>query len=74
MLSHLPHKPSESNDDNELSDPDITDKTFDVSISYGSNINPKTFAQYDNQIMDNQCTKEELNLPAYDLVTEQTMH
>ena len=37
----------------------------------GSNINPKTLAQYDHQITDNQCTKEELNLPDYDLVTEQ---
>ena len=33
-----------------------------------SNINAETFAQYDNQIGDNQCTKEELNLFAYDLV------
>ena len=30
MLSHLPHRPSDSNDDNELSGPDITDKTFEV--------------------------------------------
>ena len=37
-----------------------------------SNINPKTSFQYDHQITDNQCTKEELNLPAYDLVAEQT--
>ena len=35
-----------------------------------SNINPKAFAQYDHQITDNQCTKEELNPPVYDLVTE----
>ena len=35
------------------------------------NIDPKTFVQYDHQITDNQCTKEELNLPGYDLVAEQ---
>ena len=72
MLSHLPHRPSDSNDDNELSVPDITDKTFEVSMSNSSNINPKTFAQYYHQITDNQYTKEELNLPGYDLVTEQS--
>ena len=36
-----------------------------------SKINPKTFAQYEHQITDNQYTKEELNLPGHDLVTEQ---
>ena len=72
MLSHLSHRPSNSNDDNELSGPDITDKTFEVSMINSSNINPKAFAQYDHQITDNQCTKEELNLLGYDLVTEQT--
>ena len=34
-----------------------------------SNINLKVFAQYDHQITDNQCTKEELSLSGYDLVT-----
>ena len=34
-----------------------------------SNINTKTFTQYDPQITYNQCTKEELNLPGYDMVT-----
>ena len=38
----------------------------------GNNINPKTSDQYDHQITDNQCTEEELNLPGYDLVAEQT--
>ena len=38
MLSHLPHRPSDSNDDNELS---ISDKTFEVSMINSSNINPK---------------------------------
>ena len=37
MLSDLPHRPSDSNDDDELSGPDITDKTFEVSM-----INPFT--------------------------------
>ena len=32
MLLCLPHRPSDSNDDNECSGPDITDKTFEVSI------------------------------------------
>ena len=45
---------------------------FKVSMINSSNINPKTFAQHDHQITDNQCTKEELNLPGYDLVSEQT--
>ena len=70
MLSHLPHRPSNSNDDNELSGPDITNKTFEVSMINSSNINPKAFAQYDHQIPDNQCTEEELNQSGYDLVTE----
>ena len=52
--------------------PDITDKTFEVSMINSSNINPKGFVQHDYQITDNQYTKEELNLPGYDLVTEQT--
>ena len=63
-MSHLPYKPSNCNDDNELSDPDITDKTFEVSMINSSNINPKAFAQYDHQITDNQITKEQLNLPS----------
>ena len=72
MLLYLPHKPSDSNDDNERSGPDITDNTFEVSMINSSNINPKAFAQYDHQITDIQCTKEEFNLPGYDLVIEQT--
>ena len=71
MLSCLLHRPTDSNDDIELNGPDIADKTFEVGMINSSNINPKTFAQFDHQIMDNQCTKEELNLPGYDLVTEQ---
>ena len=69
MLCFL-HRPSDDNDDNKLSGPDITDKTFEVSMINSSNINPKTFAQYDHQITDNQCTKEGLKLPGCDLVTE----
>ena len=68
MLSCLPHRPSDSNDDNELSGPDITDKTFEVSMIKSNNINRKTFSQHDHQITDNQCTKEKLNLLGYDLV------
>ena len=71
-MSCLPHRPSDSNDDNGHSNPDITDKTFEVSMINSSNINLKAFTQYDHQITDNQCTKEELNLPGHDLVTEQT--
>ena len=41
MLSCLPHRPSDSNDDNELSGHDITDKTFEVSMINSSYINPK---------------------------------
>ena len=57
--------------DNELSGPDMTVKTFEVSMINNSNINPKTFAHYDHHITDNQCTKEELNLSGYDLLVEQ---
>ena len=67
MLSCLP---SDSDDDNELNGPDITDKTLQVIMINSSNINPKTFAQCDHYIKDNQCTKE-LDLPGYDLVAEQ---
>ena len=41
IMSCLLHRPSDSNDDNELSDPDITDKTFEVCMINSSNINPK---------------------------------
>ena len=37
------------------------------------NINPNTVAQYDHQIRDNQCTKEELNLSGCKLIAEETM-
>ena len=46
----------DSNDDNELSGPDITDKTFEVSMINSSNINPKIFVPCGHQITDNQCT------------------
>ena len=53
ILSHLPHRPSDSNDDNELSGPDITHKMFvEVSMINSCNINPKAFAQYDQQIIN----------------------
>ena len=72
MLSCLLHRPPGSNDDNECSGPDITDEMFEVSMINNSNMNPKTFVHYDHQITDNQCIKEELNLPGYVLLTEQT--
>ena len=50
MLSHLSHRPSDSNNDVLHSNPDITHKTFEVSMINSSYINPKTFAQYDHQI------------------------
>ena len=68
----LPHRPPVSNDDNECGDPDIADKMFVVSMINSSNINPKTFAQYDHQITNIQCTKEELNFPSYYSVAELT--
>ena len=70
MLSHLPHRPSDSNNANKFSGPDITDKTFEVSVINICNINPKIFAQYDHQITDTQCTKEGLNLPSYCFIAE----
>ena len=71
-MSLLPHRPSDFKDDNAPSGPDITDKTFEVSMINSSNINPKASAQYYHQITDNQCIKEELNLSGYDLAAEQT--
>ena len=43
MLSCLPHRTSDSNDDNEPSGPDVTDEMFEVSKINCSNITPKTF-------------------------------
>ena len=63
MLSCLPYRPSDYNDDNELSGPDMTDKLFEINMINNSSINPTIFAQHDHQITENQCTKEELNLP-----------
>ena len=70
MSLHLSLRPSDSNNDNEFIGPDITHKTFEVSVVNSSNINSKTSAQYDHEITDSQCTKEELI--GYDLVAEQT--
>ena len=44
ILSHLAHRPSDSNDDNDPSSPDIIDKMFEVSMINSSNINPKNLA------------------------------
>ena len=68
MLSCLPHRPLDSNDDKELTGPNKTGKMFEVSMINSSNIIPRTFTQ----ITDNKCTKEDLNLPGYDLRTDQT--
>ena len=38
---------------------------FEVSMINSSTINPKTSVHYDHQITNNQCSKEELNLPNY---------
>ena len=72
IMSHLPHRPSCSNDGNRCSGLDITDKSFEATMINNSNIYPKVFVQYDHQIKDKQCTKGEVNLPGYDLITEQT--
>ena len=72
IMLWLPHRPPDSNDDNKLSGSDITNNTFEVSMINDSNNNPKIFAQYDHQVTNNQCTKEELNLHGNDLVTEKT--
>ena len=45
MFSCLPHRPSDSNDDDEHSSLDITDETFEVRVINSSNINPKTYVQ-----------------------------
>ena len=45
---HMSHRPSDSNEDNDLCGPDITDETFEISVINTSTINPKTFAQYCN--------------------------
>ena len=55
MLSGLPQRPSDSNDDNELSGPDMTDKTL-KSAWLKVAILILRLAQYDHQITDNQCT------------------
>ena len=73
MFSHPPYRQSDSNNDNELSGPDIRDKTYEISMINSSNINHKTLLNMTHQMTDNQCTKEELNLPRYDLVTEQSI-
>ena len=72
MLSCLPHRLSNRNNENELNGPDIIDKTFEFSMIKSSNISPKTSTQYGHQITNNQCTKEEFNLHSYGLVAEQT--
>ena len=43
-MSYLPHRPSDSNNDNELSSSELTDKTFEVSMINNSSIYSKAFA------------------------------
>ena len=69
MLSRLQHPISE---DSECSDPDITNKTFEVNFIDSSRINPKKYAQYDYQYEEKQCNKEELMVPGFDLTVEQS--
>ena len=71
MLSCLPH-PTYSFDNSGDSVPHITDRTFEVNLINNSDINPKRFAQYDHQYEDKQCNKEELDIPGFDLVMEQS--
>ena len=42
-MSYLPHRPSDSNDDTELSSSELTDNTFEVSMIINSNIYSKAF-------------------------------
>ena len=71
MLSHLPNS-TDSFDNSGDSVPDITDRTFEVNLINSSDINPKRFVQYDHQYKDKQCYKEELEIPSFDFVIEQS--
>ena len=71
VLSHLPH-PTDSYNNCGESIPDITDRTFEVNLINSSDNNPKRFGQYDHQYEDKQCNKEELEIPGFDLVIEQS--
>ena len=71
MLSHLPH-PTDSLDNSGDSVPDITDRTFEVNLKNSRDINPKRFAQYDNQYEDKQSNNEELEIQGFDLVIGQS--
>ena len=55
-----------------LSHPDISDRIFEVNLINSSDIYPKQFAQYDHQYEDKQCNKEELEIPSFDFVIEQS--
>ena len=71
MLSCLPH-PTDSLANSGDIVPDITDRTFEVNLINCSDINPERFAQYDHHYEDKQCKKEELEIPIFDLVIEQS--
>ena len=49
----------------------MDDRDDDPSDTFNSMVSEDIISD-DDQITDNQCTKEELNLSGYDLVTEQT--
>ena len=71
ILSCLPY-PTDSFDNSGDSIPDITDRSFEVNLINSSDINPKRFVQYDHQYEDKQCNKEEIEIPGFDLVIEQS--
>ena len=71
MLSCLPY-PTDSFDNSGDGVPDITDRMFEVNLINNSDINPKRFAQYYHLYEDKQCKKEELEIPGFDLVIEES--
>ena len=47
---------------------DITDITFEINLINRSKINPKDYSQYDQQIQDKQCLKEDMTLPGCNII------
>ena len=70
MLSRLTHIDIDDNNET-LSGPDITDKTFEINFINSSTNDPKNFAQYEEITPDKQCSKEELTVPNFDIIAEQ---
>ena len=75
FLSCLPHNCSGHNSDDrgELSGPDITSKTFEINLIYSSII-PKDCVQYDQQMQDKHCLTEDITLPGYNLIEDQSQN